>query len=92
MSDLGRRSPTAYSPASNSDFGRPDCLMMLASVHAEVHRGEEPESYSRVSNSSLHDPVAAPLADSIESIAVKNLANLRARKDSKPTQSEPLPG
>ena len=47
--------------------------------------------YGRVSESSLHDPVAAPLADRLESIAIKNNANLRARKDAESTQSEPLP-
>ena len=39
----------------------------------------------------LHDPVTGTLADCNESALFENLTNLRARKDSKPTQPEPRP-
>lgn len=47
--------------------------------------------YRRCLQAPLHDPVTASLADRSESILFENPANLRARKNSKPTQPAPQP-
>jgi hypothetical protein len=48
--------------------------------------------YRRGLQTLLHDPMAASLTDLCESVLLQNPANLRARKNSKPTQPAPQPG
>ncbi len=45
-----------------------------------------------VSKALLHDPMAALLAESDESVLFENPTNLRARKNPESTQPAPQPG
>ena len=71
------------------EFRLPNDAQQRAASDRIVKRNRN--GYRRCLQTLLHDPMAASLADRGESVLFENLTNLRARKNSKPTQPAPQP-
>src|ERR1035438_8965477 len=85
----GGKSPSAQRYSNRGVRALGSCLAYPAQANVAVHS----TAYSLTSNNNfqslLHDLVTTALTDCDESVLFENPANLRARKNPKPTQPVP---